>query len=109
MKKSDGFTIIAVGYGGEAQIVPFEQAKTFWVYCLDGKRIKKRQLLSLYAESGAAQLEEFCRSVVDVVICRNFGARAIAALKEKGMSLFTFDGGCDAAVKKYISGELWAL
>ena len=95
--RKDNYTFIAVAYGGAAEIVPFEQAKTFWVYCLDGKHIKKRQLLSLYAET------------VDVVICRNFSSRAIAKLKEKDMRLYTFDGGCDAAVKKYLSGELREL
>ena len=109
MKKKDSYTFVAVAYGGEASIPHFEQAKTFWVYCLDGKHIEKRQLLSLYAETGSAQIEEFCGSVIDVVICRNFSSRAIAKLKEKGMRLYTFDGGCDAAVKKYLNRELKEL
>ena len=107
--REGNYTFIAVAYGGAAEIVPFEQSKTFWIYCLDGKHIKKRQLLSLYAETGSAQLEEFCSSVIDVVICRNFSSRAIAKLKEKGMRLYTFDGGCDAAVKKYLNRELKEL
>ena len=107
--RKDRYTFITVAYGGAAEIVPFEQAKTFWVYCLDGKHIEKRQLLSLYAETGSAQIEEFCGSVIDVVICRNFSSRAIAKLKEKGMRLYTFDGGCDAAVKKNLNCELKEL
>lgn len=109
MSRIDNYTFIAVAYRGEGEIESFEQAKTFWVYGLEGKKIKKRQLLSLYAENGSALIEEFCSSVIDVAVCRNFGPRAMARLRQKGMRLFTYEGGCDAAVKKYLAGELKEL
>ncbi|MBO5555963.1 MAG: NifB/NifX family molybdenum-iron cluster-binding protein [Oscillospiraceae bacterium] len=109
MKLNDGFTFVAVSYGGEAEIQNFEQANAYWVYCLEGKKIQKRQLMSLYPKDFESRIGHFSDSVLDAVICRNFGPRAMQRLKALGLELYSFSGGCDAAVKAYLRGELRAL
>ena len=43
------------------------------------------------------------------MICRNFGPKSMAALKKKRISLYTYDGGCSAAVRDLLAGELQDL
>ena len=47
--------------------------------------------------------------MIDVLICRNYGPRSMAKLREQKVALYTFDGGCDAAIKAYLSGDLRRL
>ena len=108
-KRSSRYTFVAVSYGGEAELLIFEQTKAFWSYFLDGKRIERRELLSVYDDSTDALIAHISNSLFDVVIARNFGAKAMAKLKAAGIRLYTFSGGCDAALKAYINGELTAL
>ena len=109
LHRSDGLTFIAVSYNGQAELTNFEQSNAFWVYCLEGKKIRKRQLLSLYPGSGEKRLQQFCQSVLDVGICRNFGPKSMARLKVQGLMLYSFDGGCYRAVKAYLAKELKEL
>ena len=107
--RSDGLNFVAVAYGGEAELLPFEQANAWWIYCLEGKRVKKRQLMSLYPKNFEERISAFSDSVLDVVICRNYGPRAMAMLKGLGLTLYTYSGGVDAAVKAYLNRELSKL
>ena len=107
--RKKGFCFVAVAYGGEASIPNFEKADTFWAYYLSKNKIMRRELLSLYPETNDERIAKFVDSSFDVVIARNFGAKAIARLKEAGLSLYTFDGGCDAAVKAMLADELTEL
>ncbi len=106
MRKKGGFCFVAVAYGGEASIPNFEQADTFWAYYLGKNRILRRELLSLYPESNEARIEKFIASSFDVVICRNFGPRSMAKLKAAGLTLCTFSGGCDMAVREFQAEKL---
>ena len=108
-KKQDGMRFVAVAYGGAAELLPFEQANAWWVYCLQDNKVKKKQLMSLYPKSFEERIGAFANSVLDVVICRNYGPRAMARLKALGMELYTFSGGIDAAVKAYRNEELQKL
>ena len=42
----------------------------------------------------------------DVIIAKNFGPKAIHMLREKGIRLYTFEGGKRAALNAYLAGEL---
>ena len=114
MRTKGGFCFAAVAYGGEGTIPAFEQADTFWAYYIgkgkNGKsRILKRELLSLYPKNSEDRIDKFLGSSFDVLICANFGPKAMAKLKEGGISLYTFGGGCEMAVRKFIEGELAEL
>ena len=69
----------------------------------------KRELLSLYPKNSEDRIEKFLGSSFDVLICANFGPKAMARLKEGGISLYTFGGGCEMAVRKYMEGDLTEL
>lgn len=45
----------------------------------------------------------------DGLICRSFGPRCIAALHKRGIALYAFTGGCNAALQDYLSGKLTEL
>lgn len=107
--RNDGMTFLAVSYGGAAELTNFEQTDACWVYCLEGGKVRKKLLMSLYPKDFDERIRHYADSVLDVVICRNFGPRAIARLKDLGLTLYTFSGGCDAAVKAYLKKELTAL
>lgn len=107
--RSDGLCFVAVAYGGAGELDTFEQANAWWVYGLEGKKLGKKQLMSLYPKNFQERIDAFEHSVIDVVICRNFGPRAMAQLKALGLTLYTFSGGCDAAVKAWQAKELIKL
>ena len=107
--RSDGLCFVAVSYSGAGELDTFEQANSWWVYGLEGKKLGKKQLMSLYPKSFQERIDAFEHSVIDVVICRNYGPRAMAQLKPLGMELYTFSGGIDAAVKAYRNEELQKL
>lgn len=109
LSRTDGLTFVAVSYDGEAELCNFEQSNAFWVYVLKGNHIRKRQLLSLYPKNAEDRLQSFADSVLDVVICRNFGPKAMARLKELGLRLYSFEGGCDMAVRSFMKKELKEL
>lgn len=108
-KRSSRYTFVAVSYGGEAELLHFEQTKAFWSYFIDGKKIQRRELLSVYDKNTDELIGHISDSLFDVVIARNFGAKAMARLKEAGIKLYTYTGGCDAALKAYLNGELKEL
>ncbi|MBQ9045989.1 MAG: NifB/NifX family molybdenum-iron cluster-binding protein [Oscillospiraceae bacterium] len=102
-------TFIAVACGEEILVTNFEQTQTFWTFYLDGKKLKKEQFLSLQAKTTSELIDQFCGSMFDVIIAKNFGPKAIHSLKEKGKRLYTFDGGKRAALNAYLNGELREL
>ena len=108
-KTTDDFTFIAVAYDGKGNLPNFEQADTFWCYYLTGRRVKKRQLLSLTVKNTEDLIAQFRASMFDVIICWNFGPKSIYQLKQVGLHLFTFDGGSAAAVRAFRRGELQEL
>lgn len=99
-------TFIAVACGEEIMVTNFEQTQTFWTFYLDGKKLKKEQFLSLQAKTTSDLIDQFRGSMFDVIIAKNFGPKAIYRLKEKGIRLYTFDGGRRAALNAYLAGEL---
>lgn len=109
LQKKDGLTFVAVAYGGAAELMNFEQADAWWIYCLEGGKVKKKQLMSLYPKDFEERIDAFAHSVLDAVICRNFGPKAMAKLKALGLELYTCSGGIDAAVKAYLKKELIKL
>ncbi len=114
MRTKGGFCFAAVAYGGEGTILAFAQADTFWAdYIGKGKngksRIMKRELLSLYPKNTEDKIEKFLGSSFDVLICANFGPKAMAKLKEGDISLYTFGGGCEMAVRQFMDGQLTEL
>ncbi len=102
-------TFVAVAYAGEATIPAFEKATNFWAYYIEGERIYKRELLSLFPESTDDLIEKMGKSMFDVLICRNFGPKAMARLKARGKRLYTFEGGCDRAVRAFMEKEIREL
>lgn len=102
-------TFVAVAYAGEATIPVFEKATNFWAYYIEGGKIYKRELLSLFPESTDDLIEKMGRSMFDVLICRNFGPKAMAKLKSRGKRLYTFEGGCDRAVRAFLDEEIKEL
>ena len=102
-------TFIAVACGEEILITNFEQTQRFWTFYLNGDKLKKEQFLSLQAKTTSDLIDQFCNSMFDVIIAKNFGPKAIHKLKEKGIKLYTFDGGRRAALNAYLKGELTAL
>ena len=109
MRKKGGFCFVAVAYEGEAAIPAFEKANVFWAYYLSKGKILRRELLSLYPENNDDRIKKFVDSGFDSLICRNFGAKAMARLKAEGFSLYTYEGGCDKAVQAMITGEIKEL
>ncbi len=107
--RKKGFCFVAVAYEGEASIPAFEKANSFWAYYLSKDKIMRRELLSLYPDGNDERIAKFIDSSFDVVIARSFGGKAIAKLREAGVSLYTFDGGCDMAVRAMIAGNLKEL
>ena len=108
-KKHTDLTFIAVAYDGSGNMPNFEAADTFWSYYLEGNRVKKRQLLSLTTKNTDDLIAQFRASMFDVIICRNFGPKAMYQLKQVGLRLFTFNGGSAAAVSAFRRGELQEL
>ncbi len=105
----DGFDFIAVSYGPGAVTTNFEQSDHFWLfYLMDGK-IKRKELLSSFSKTNDERLASIGDSMIDVLICRNYGPRSMAKLREQKVAIYTFDGGCDAAIKAYLSGDLRRL
>ena len=99
-------TFIAAACGEEIIVTNFEQTQTFWTFYLNGKKLKKEQFLSLQAKTTSDLIDQFCDSMFDVIIAKNFGPKAISKLKAKGKKLYLFDGGRRAALNAYLSGEL---
>ena len=99
-------TFIAVACGDEMLVSNFEQTQSFWSFYLDGKKLRKEQFLSLQAKTTSDLIEQFRGSMFDVIIAKNFGPKAIHLLKDKGIRLYTFDGGRRAALNAYLAGEL---
>ena len=107
---SDGLRLIAVGYEAGQPVPFFEKAEAFWLYYYeDDRRIRRREMLSLYEKDIDKKIDKFRESLLDTLICRNFGPKAIAKLKAAGFHLYTFSGGSDAAVKALMNGELEEL
>lgn len=102
-------TFIAVACGEEITVTNFEQTQTFWTFYLDGKKLKKEQFLSLQAKTTAELIDQFCGSMFDVIIAKNFAPRAAYMLKAAGKRLYSFDGGRSAALNAYLAGELTEL
>ena len=107
--RSDGMTFVAVSYGGEGELSNFEQSDAYWIYCLEGNKVRKKQLMSLYPQSFEERIGAFADSVLDAVVCRNFGPKAMAKLKELDLTLYTFSGGCDAAMQAFRDKRLTKL
>ena len=107
--KQDGLTFVAVAYGGAAELMNYEQAAAWWIYCLEDGKVKKKQLMSLYPKNFEERIDAFAHSVLDAVICRNYGPKAMARLKALGLELYTYNGGIDAAIKAYLNNELTTL
>ena len=103
------YLFVAVAFDGTEQIPYFEKAETFWVYCMEDGKLKKRQFLSVYAKDSTEQIRRFKESMVDVIICRNFSPKAMAVLKKNGLKLYSFDGASDAAFKAFTKGTIWEL
>ena len=106
---NDGFTFAAVSYGEGAETVNFEQADHFWLFYMMNGKINKKELLSLCPKNNDERLEAIKSSVIDVVICRNFGPKSMASLRGRNIALYAFDGGCGAAIKALMKGELREL
>ena len=109
LKSNDGRTFLAVSYGGAAELMNFEQSDAWWIYCLENGKVKKKQLMSLYPKDFEERIDAFANSVLDAVICRNYGPKAMARLKALGIELYSFSGGIDAAVNAYRNEELQEL
>lgn len=103
------FLFVAVAFDGSEQIPYFEKADAFWLYCMEDGKLKKRQFLSVYSKDTEAQIRRFKESMTDVLVCRNYSPKAMAVLKRNGLSLYTFEGGADAAYKALMNGELKPL
>ena len=102
-------TFIAVACGEEILTANFEQTQTFWTFYLDGKKLRKEQFLSLRAKTTSDLIDQFCASMFDVIIAKNFAPKAAYKLKAAGKRLYTFDGGRRAALNAYLAGELTEL
>lgn len=111
MKKrvNDGYTFAAVSYGEGSTTTNFEQSDHFWMFCLKDGKVWKKELLSFFPKNNEERITAFENAVIDVMICRNFGPKSMAALKKKRISLYTYDGGCNAAVRDLLAGELHEL
>ena len=109
LARQDGLPFVAVAYGGAAELMNFEKADAWWIYCLEGGKVKKKQLMSLYPKDFEERIDSFAHSVLDAVICRNYGPKAMAKLKALGLELYTYSGGIDAAIKAYLKKELTKL
>ena len=97
--------IIAVAYTG-SEIPNFEKGEAFWVYAVDGDKIVRTQILSLYPQNLEEAISQFRYCRLDAIIAKNFGPKAMHALKEAGFKLYSFDGGAYAAAKAYAAGKL---
>lgn len=105
----DNFSFVAVAYGEGSETVNFEQANAFWLFYLMKGKVQKKELLSFYPKNAEERLDAFRRSLIDVVICRNFAPRSMAALRERKIAMYTYEGGCHAALRDYMEGKLTAL
>ena len=105
----DGFAFVAVSYGEGSETTNFEQSDHFWLFYMLNGKINKKELLSLCPRNNEERLAAIKGSVIDVVICRNFGPKSMASLREKNIALYAFDGGCSAAVEALVRGELREL
>ncbi|MBQ8913653.1 MAG: hypothetical protein IJ054_06375 [Lachnospiraceae bacterium] len=100
--------IVAVPYTG-SEIQNFEQGEAFWVYAVDGKKVVRTQILSLYPKNLSDAIEQLTQCAIDVLICRNYATKAMLELKKAGFKIYTFDGGAKAAVNAYAEGRLESL
>ncbi len=106
----DNIEIVAVTYDGGGKDIPyFEKTKTFWVYYyVDGKQ-KKDELLELYPDDGDDLTAQMQKSMIDKIICKNIGPKALAAMRRAGIEVYTFDGAKGAAIRAYRRSELRPL
>jgi len=107
-KKPEGPIIcVAVAYDGQTPLPAFEQTSHFFAYYLeDGKKIVKKELLSLTVTKDKGLIGQFRNSMFDCIIARDFSPKARALLKEEGIRLFISDAGTDAALKAFLAGKL---
>ncbi|MBQ6240727.1 MAG: hypothetical protein IJK56_10295 [Firmicutes bacterium] len=105
----DGFTFIAIAYGANAETTNFEQANYFWVFSLYNGKVRKKELMSIFPKNSEERIDMLKGSIIDVMICRNFGPKAMAELHKRDISLYTFDGGCHAALRGFMQGKLTEL
>lgn len=108
IKKIYASEIVAVAYTG-SEIQNFEQGEAFWIYAVDKDKIVRTQILSLYPKNIDDAIDKFNICAIDVLICKNYGAKAMSELKKSGFKIYTFDGGAKAAVKAYAEGRLTEL
>ena len=111
MKKrvNDGLTFLAISYGEGSETVNFEQASYFWAFTLSGGKVIKKELTSICPRNNDERIAAVGDTILDVLICRNFGSRSIAELHRRKIALYTYSGGCSAALRDYLSGALTEL
>ena len=105
IKKIYASEIVAVAYDGN-EINNFEQSKAFWIYAVDGDKIVRTQILSLYPKDIKDAIDKFNICAIDVLICKNYSSKSMSVLKKSGFKIYTFDGGAKASVKAYAEGKL---
>ncbi len=100
--------IVAIPYTG-SEIQNFEQGEAFWIYAVDGDKVVRTQILSLYPKNLEDAIDKLKKCSIDVLICKNYSSKSMAVLKESGFGICTFDGGARAAVNAYAAGKISKL
>ncbi|MCH3986577.1 MAG: hypothetical protein LKG56_01245 [Lachnospiraceae bacterium] len=110
MDKKMPFTYYAVivnDGNGNTGVLAKSRYLNYYSFVNGKNRIK--QLLSVGERPWDEMMDMLIELKVKVVVARRFLPRELAALKEKGILCFTFEGGTDAAFQALIGGGLQEL
>ena len=105
IKKVYATDIVAVAYSG-SEIPSFEKADAYMIYAVDEDKVRRTQILSIYSRDIDEVIEELKFIDCNVIICKNYGPKALAKLKKAELEVYDFNGGAKAAVLAFARQQL---
>lgn len=94
---------------GEGNVGVLQKGRYLNYFSFVNGKNRMRQMLSVGGRPWDEMLDMLIELKVKIIVARHFLPRELAALQQKGIRCFTFDGGTDAAFQALCGGKLAEL